>query len=83
MFITSVATNNGFSDTSYVNIPYKRKASCLWNYIKTKTDSLYSVIGHNHDNRYLKLTGGTMDDGARIGVYGDLFIGDEYNDFRK
>ena len=54
MFITSVATNNGFSDTGYVNIPYKRKASCLWDYIKTKTDSLYSVIGHNHDNRYLK-----------------------------
>lgn len=60
MFITSVATNNGFSDTGYVNIPYKRKASCLWDYIKTKTDSLYSVIGHNHDNRYLKLTGGIL-----------------------
>ena len=60
MFITSVATNNGFSDTGYVNIPYKRKASCLWDYIKTKTDSLYSVIEHNHDNRYLKLTGGIL-----------------------
>lgn len=60
MFITSVATNNGFSDTGYVNIPYKRKASCLWDYIKTKTDALYSVIGHNHDNHYLKLTGGTL-----------------------
>ena len=60
MFITSVATNNGFSDTGYVNIPYKRKASCLWDYIKTKTDALYSVIGHNHDNRYLKLTGGIL-----------------------
>ena len=60
MFITSVATNNGFSDTGYVNIPYKRKASCLWDYIKTKTDTLYSVIGHNHDNRYLKLTGGIL-----------------------
>lgn len=60
MFITSVATNNGFADTGYVNIPYKRKASCLWNYIKTKTDTLYSVIGHNHDSRYLKLTGGIL-----------------------
>lgn len=60
MFITSVATNNGFSDTGYVNIPYKRKASCLWDYIKTKTNTLYSVIGHNHDNRYLKLTGGIL-----------------------
>ena len=60
MFITSVATNNGFSDTGYVNIPYKRKASCLWDYIKTKTNALYSVIEHNHDNHYLKLTGGIL-----------------------
>lgn len=60
MFITSVATNNGFADTGYVNIPYKRKASCLWDYIKTKTDGLYSVIEHNHDTKYLKLTGGTL-----------------------
>ena len=60
MFITSVATNNGFADTGYVNIPYKRKASCLWDYIKTKTDVLYSVIEHNHDTNYLKLTGGTL-----------------------
>lgn len=81
MFITSVATNNGFSDTNYVNIPYKRKVSCLWDYIKTKTDALYSVIEHNHDSRYLKLTGGFMDNGARIGIHdgGDLYIGDEDN----
>lgn len=60
MLITSYASNNGFSDTNAVNIPYKRKASYLWDYIKTKTDALYSAIEHNHDDRYLKLTGGTL-----------------------
>ena len=66
MLITSYASNNGFSDTNAVNIPYKRKASHLWDYIKTKTDALYSAIGHNHDGRYLKLTGGTMASNALI-----------------
>ena len=41
MFITSWASNSGFADTNAVNIPYKRKAIHLWEYIKTKTDSLY------------------------------------------
>ena len=60
MFITSWASNSGFADTNAVNVPYKRKAIHLWEYIKTKTDSLYATRGHNHDDRYLKLTGGTM-----------------------
>ena len=60
MFITSYASNSGFADTNAVNIPYKRKATHLWEYIKAKTDSLYAVIGHNHDDRYLKLTGGVL-----------------------
>lgn len=60
MLITSYASNSGFADTNAVNIPYKRKAARLWDYIKTKTDSLYTVIGHTHDDRYLRLIGGTM-----------------------
>ena len=60
MLITSWASNSGFADTNAVNIPYKRKAIHLWEYIKAKTDSLYATKGHNHDDRYLKLTGGTM-----------------------
>ena len=60
MLITSWASNSGFADTNAVNVPYKRKAIHLWEYIKTKTDSLYATKGHNHDDRYLKLTGGTM-----------------------
>lgn len=60
MFITSWASNSGFADTNAVNVPYKRKAIHLWEYIKAKTDSLYATNGHNHDGKYLKLTGGTM-----------------------
>lgn len=60
MFITSWASNSGFADTNAVNVPYKRKAIHLWEYVKAKTDSLYAVIGHNHDDRYLKLTGGVL-----------------------
>lgn len=41
MFITSWASDSGFADTNAVNVPYKRKAIRLWDYIKTKTDSLY------------------------------------------
>ena len=60
MFITSWASNSGFADTNAVNVPYKRKAIHLWEYIKAKTDSIYATKGHNHDDRYLKLTGGIM-----------------------
>ena len=60
MFITSWASDSGFADTNAINVPYKRKAIHLWEYIKAKTDSLYTTKGHNHDDRYLKLTGGIM-----------------------
>ena len=66
MLITSYASNSGFADTNAVNVPYKRKAIHLWEYIKAKTDSLYATNGHNHDDRYLKLTGGTMASNAMI-----------------
>lgn len=52
MFITSSASNSGFADTNAVNVPYKRKAIHLWEYIKAKTDSLYATKGHTHDDRY-------------------------------
>ena len=54
MLITSTATNSGFADTNNVNVPYKRKAIHLWEYIKAKTDSLYATKGHNHDGRYVR-----------------------------
>lgn len=67
MLITSYASNSGFADTNAVNVPYKRKAIHLWEYIKAKTDSLYAAKGHNHDDRYLKLTGGWMSGDINFG----------------
>ena len=52
MLITSYASNSGFADTNAVNVPYKRKAIHLWEYIKAKTDSLYATKEHTHDDRY-------------------------------
>ncbi len=61
MFITSQASNSGFADTNAVNVPYKRKAIHLWEYIKAKTDSLYATKGHNHDGRYVRAFGTSND----------------------
>ena len=70
MFITSWASDSGFADTNAVNVPYKRKASCLWNYIDSKVSS-----------KYLPLAGGTMNGNARIGHgSGNLYIGNLGND---
>ena len=57
MLITSYASNSGFADTNAVNVPYKRKAVHLWEYIRAKTDSLYATKDHNHDNKYLRWLG--------------------------
>ena len=61
MLITSYASNSGFADTNSVNTPYKRKAIHLWEYIKTKTDSLYATKGHNHDGGYVRAFGTSND----------------------
>lgn len=45
-FVTSIADADGFSNTSALNKPYKRKASKLWEYIKNKADSLYQPVGN-------------------------------------
>lgn len=76
MLITSYATNSGFADTNAVNVPYKRKAIHLWEYIKTKTDSLYATKGHNHDGRYLRLSGqDTMQGNLYLHSHGTSYIG--------
>ena len=76
MLITSYATNSGFADTNAVNVPYKRKAIHLWEYIKAKTDSLYATKGHNHDGRYLRLSGqDTMQGNLYLHSYGPSYIG--------
>lgn len=76
MLITSYATNSGFADTNAVNVPYKRKAIHLWEYIKAKTDSLYATKGHTHDGRYLRLSGqDTMQGNLYLHSYGTSYIG--------
>lgn len=76
MLITSCATNSGFADTNAVNVPYKRKAIYLWEYIKAKTDSLYATKGHNHDGRYLRLSGqDTMQGNLYLHSHGTSYIG--------
>lgn len=65
MLITSWASNNGFADTNAVNVPYKRKAVHLWDYIDGKVST-----------KYLPLAGGTMNANARISHgNGNLYIG--------
>lgn len=65
MLITSYASNSGFADTNAVNVPYKRKAVHLWDYIDGKVST-----------KYLPLAGGTMNANARISHgNGNLYIG--------
>lgn len=52
MFITSYATDNGFSDPNGKNKPYKRKASLLWNYINNKCSSIYATQSWVNSNYY-------------------------------
>lgn len=66
MLITSYASNSGFADTNAVNVPYKRKAIHLWEYIKLKTDSLYSKTNHNHDGRYVHNYGNSEISGSSL-----------------
>lgn len=49
MLITSYASDNGFADSNAVNIPYKRKAIHLWEYIANKADVRYTRYYNNHD----------------------------------
>ena len=43
-FVSSFASNNGFSELVAINVPYKRKCSSLWAYIKNKITSMKSWI---------------------------------------
>ena len=45
-FVSSYASNNGFSDTNALNVPHRRKFSSVWNYIK---DKISSVLGLTKD----------------------------------
>ena len=58
-FVSSYASNNGFSAPEAVNDPFRRKFSTVWNYIK---DKISSVLGLTKDNYGGKAsTAGTAD----------------------
>ena len=58
-FVSSYASNNGFSEPGYVNTPYKRKFSAVWNYIKDKISSVLGLTKDNYGGR--ASTAGTAD----------------------
>lgn len=47
-FVSSYASDNGFSEPGYVNTPLRRKFSRVWDYIKDKADSIYAALSHTH-----------------------------------
>ena len=42
-FVSSYASDNGFSDSNAPNVPYKRSFSKVWNYIKGKIGAIFNV----------------------------------------
>ena len=72
-FVSSYASNNGFSEPGYVNTPLRRKFSAVWNYIKGKADSIYAALSHTHTKSEitdfptsLPANGGTADNAYLI-----------------
>lgn len=69
-FVSSYASNNGFSEPGYVNTPYKRKFSTVWSYIKGK---ISSVLGLTKDSYGGKAsTAGTADVAKSLVYRGDI-----------
>ena len=54
-FVSSYASNNGFSEPGYVNTPYRRKFSAVWGYIKGKISSVLGLTANK-----LTLQGSTV-----------------------
>ena len=48
MFVSSYASDNGFADTNATNVPYKRKFSLVWEYIKGKISSVLGITNNKH-----------------------------------
>lgn len=48
MFVSSCASDNGFADTNATNVPYKRKFSRVWEYIKGKISSVLGITNNKH-----------------------------------
>ena len=48
MFVSSWASDNGFAETNGINVPYKRKFSRVWEYIKEKISSVLGITNNKH-----------------------------------
>lgn len=65
MFVSSYASDNGFADTNAVNVPYKRKFSRVWEYIKSKISSVLGLTASNYGGK--AKTAGTADKAIQDG----------------
>ena len=63
-FVSSYASNNGFSDTNAINKPYKRKFSAVWNYIKGKISSVLGLTATDYSGK--ASTAGTADSAKKL-----------------
>ena len=71
---------NNYKWNRWQTVLHDGNSSISGNTIKINNTSLtVANSNHNHDNVYLKLAGGTMQNQSRIGVNGDLYIGDADN----
>lgn len=66
-FVSSYASNNGFSEPGYVNTPLKRKFSTVWNYIKGKISSVLGLTKDNYGGK--AATAVTADYGNRLTAF--------------
>lgn len=64
---TSYAGNSGFGTTGYVNTPFRRKASSMWNYINSKLVIERSPASVGTDHKRIKLGYGSY--GSNVGGY--------------
>ena len=62
MFVSSYASDNGFADTNAVNVPYKRKFSRVWEYIKGKISSVLGITNNKHIIQGLTVNTNTYED---------------------
>ena len=65
-FVSSYASNNGFSESGYVNTPFRRKFSAVWNYIKGKISSVLGLTKDSYGGKASKA--GTADVARKIPI---------------
>lgn len=86
-FVSSYASNNGFSDTNALNVPHRRKFSSVWNYIKDKISSVLGLEANNlfyyqvfpgsaGKSSYIKIASNNKDflAGFIISVYREFYV---------